>query len=133
MTIDLDSSDLPIVSLSLSNINDWLAIEHQLQLDLLSRRGLVDLSPVRSYNDNHYRNSSLMLEVRQLSVNYRGVKGLDGVADSGYDLLMIRSLKPWVGAIHELPLPKVSYLNSATPFVLYRRATSGRIQSQCDR
>jgi len=38
-----------------------------------------------------------------------------GVADSGYDLSIMRSLQPWVGAIHELPLPKVSYLNPATP------------------
>ncbi|MCY7384158.1 MAG: hypothetical protein LH628_16540 [Microcoleus sp. CAN_BIN18] len=38
-----------------------------------------------------------------------------GVADSGYDSSIMRSLQPWVGAIHELPLPKVSYLNPATP------------------
>jgi hypothetical protein len=24
-------------------------------------------------------------------------------------------MKPWVGVIHELPLPRVSYLNQATP------------------
>ncbi|MCY7384155.1 MAG: hypothetical protein LH628_16520 [Microcoleus sp. CAN_BIN18] len=38
-----------------------------------------------------------------------------GVADSGYDSSIMRSLQPWVGAIHELPPLKVSYLNPATP------------------
>ncbi len=41
-----------------------------------------------------------------------------GVADSRYDLPVVGLLKPSVGAIHELSLPMVSYLNSvmlATP------------------
>jgi hypothetical protein len=39
----------------------------------------------------------------------------NGVAGSVYDRSAIRSLEPLVGVIHELPLPKVSYLNPATP------------------
>ena len=38
-----------------------------------------------------------------------------GVAEYKYDNRSFRSLEPVVGAIHELPLPRVSYINSATP------------------
>jgi hypothetical protein len=40
---------------------------------------------------------------------------LMGVAEFKYDKRSFRSLKPLVGVIHELPLPRVSYINSATP------------------
>jgi hypothetical protein len=38
-----------------------------------------------------------------------------GVAGSVYDSSNRGSLEPLVGVIHELPLPKVPYLNPATP------------------
>ncbi len=38
-----------------------------------------------------------------------------GVAEYKYSERSFRSLEPVVGAIHEVPLPQVSYLNSATP------------------
>jgi hypothetical protein len=38
-----------------------------------------------------------------------------GVAGSVYDLSNMQSLESLVGVIHELPLPKVSYLNPAMP------------------
>jgi uncharacterized protein len=38
-----------------------------------------------------------------------------GVAEYKYDRRSFRSPEPVVGAIHELPLPQVSYINSAMP------------------
>jgi hypothetical protein len=40
------------------------------------------------------------------------------VAEYKYGKRSKRSLEPVVGAIHELPLPQVSYLNSATPEIV---------------
>ena len=42
-----------------------------------------------------------------------------GVAECMYDSTNRQSLEPSVGAIHELPLPMVSYIKSATPKILY--------------
>jgi hypothetical protein len=43
-----------------------------------------------------------------------------GVAEYKYDKRLFLSLEPVVGAIHELPLPQVSYINSAMPQLLAR-------------
>jgi hypothetical protein len=42
-------------------------------------------------------------------------RAIYGVAGSVCDSSNMLSLEPLVGVIHELPLPKVSYLNPATP------------------
>jgi hypothetical protein len=40
-----------------------------------------------------------------------------GIAKCKYDRRSFLSLEPVVGAVHELPLPQVSYINSAMPSI----------------